>query len=110
VASIPQLLESAKDYKNTGIVQDETQAKVNVLTPWKLTEFGLELKPYAAVQANEEKFKESSYDPYWGLYPWEHFLNSHAASGESPATILFQKFDDGWRIVDEAGKSEKDFN
>lgn len=109
--SLPPLIESGKDYTITGIVQDETHAKVNILIPWKLTKFGLELKPYAAsVQANEDNQKESGYYLYPALYPWEHFLNSHAASGGSTATILFQKFDDGWRIVDENGNSEKDRN
>ncbi len=109
--NLPPLLETGKDYTITGIVQDETHAKVNILIPWKLTKFGLELQPYAAsVRANEDKLKESDYYLYSVLYPWEHFLNSHASSGGSPATVLFQKFDDGWRIVDENGKSEKDWN
>ena len=54
--------------------------------------------------------RSQDYPRYEVLYPWEHTLNSHAESGNSPATILFQKFDDGWRIVDENGKSEKDFD
>jgi hypothetical protein len=108
--SMPNLLEMEKGYKITGIVQDAIHAKANILIPWKLTSFGLALKPYAtAIEAIEDKRgSDSSYHLYPDLYGWEHFLNSHAASGSSPATILFQKFDDGWRIVDENGKSEKD--
>ena len=110
--NLPALIEMGSGYQVTGIVQDETHAKVNLLIPWKLTTFGLQLKPYAAsIQAQEAKLGENSgYSRYSDLYGWEHFLNSHAESGESPAMVLFQKFDDGWRIVDEDGKSEKDFN
>lgn len=110
--SLPSLVEVGKDYEITGIVQDETHAKVNVLISWKLTSFGLALQPFAkTIQADEDKRTGiSDYYTYAALYPWEHFLNTHAATGSSPAAILFQKFDDGWRIVDENGKSEKDFN
>jgi hypothetical protein len=110
--SLPTLIDMGKDYQITGIVQDDTHAKVNILISWKLTRIGLELKPYAlAVETNEDKLGiERDYYTYAALYAWEHFLNAHSASGSSPATILFQKFDDGWRIVDEGGKSERDFN
>lgn len=110
--SLPPLIEVGKDYEITGIVQDEIHAKVNFLISWKLTSFGLALQPFAkTIQANEDKRTGiSDYYTYAALYPWEHFLNTHAAAGNSPATILFQKFDDGWRIVDEKGTSEKDFN
>jgi hypothetical protein len=96
-------------YTVTGIVQDETHAKVNILIHLKLTTFALELHA-ASVQDGESKLRrKSDYKDYPRLYPWESFSNSHAKSGGSPATILFQKYDDGWRIVDETGKSEKDF-
>ena len=67
----------------------------------------LDLKPFAQALVNGDY--ESGYYKYPALYGWEQFLNSHSESGNSPATILFKKFDDGWRIVDETGKSEKDF-
>lgn len=105
----PPVIEIDNGYTITGIVQDEIHAKVNILISWKLSKFGSELKPYAAaVQANEAKLERSDYDKYPALYPWEQFLNDHGISGRSPATILFQKFDDGWRIVNEHGESEKD--
>jgi hypothetical protein len=109
--SLPPLIDVGKNYQITGITQDEIHAKVNILIPWKLTAIGVELKPYAeSVEKNEGKLGiESGYYRYAALYGWEHFLNAHSASGSSPATILFQKFDDGWRITDESGKSEKDF-
>ena len=57
----PELGEMGEGYTITGIVQDETHAKVNLLIPWKLTAFGKELKPYAAVvEANEAKLGEKS--------------------------------------------------
>jgi hypothetical protein len=109
--NLPPLLEQGSGYSITGIVQDGTHAKVNLLIPWKLTPFAVELRPFAlAIQQRETKLDESPYYTYAELYAWEHFLNAHAPTGSSPATVLFQKFDDGWRIVDEAGKSEKDFS
>jgi hypothetical protein len=111
--SIPPLIEMGHDYKITGIVQDDTHAKVNILIPWKLTALGLALQPYAkSIEVSENKLDagKSDYYDYPALYAWEHLLNSHTGAGNGPATILFQKFDDGWRIVDENGKSEKDFN
>ena len=110
--NLPAIIEQGKDYKITGIVQDESHARVNLLISWNLTKFGLELKPYAAaVAAREQNLGDkSAYIQFTSLYGWEHLLNSHAESGYSPAAVLFQKFDDGWRIVDENGKSEKDFN
>jgi hypothetical protein len=109
---MPPLIEVGQDYKITGIVQDEVHAKVNILIPWKVTKFGLELRPYAIdVQRREVKLGiKSDYVIYPTLYSWEHLLNSHGDSGMSPATILFQKFDDGWRIVNVDGKSEKDYS
>lgn len=111
--SIPPLIETDDaSFRVTGIVQDETHAKVNILIPWKLTQIGTELKPFAAdVRAREDKLDlgKSNYHAYPALYSWEHLLNERSQSGESPAVILFQKFDDGWRIVNEDGKSEKDF-
>lgn len=97
----------------TGIVQpDESHAKVNISIPWKLTGFGKELQPFAKnVAQREDKLgTNSSFYTYASLYAWEHFLNRVSDSGSSSATILFQKFDDGWRIVDDKGKSEKDFD
>ncbi len=105
----PPFIEVGKDdFKITGIVQDETHAKVNVLIPWKLTPLAVALKPFAA-DVEKHADTDSDYYRYAALFAWEHFLNAHAATGSSPAVILFQKFDDGWRIVDENGKSEKDF-
>lgn len=111
--NLPPLIDADEGhYEITGIVQDEVHAQVHILIPWKLTTFGLELKPFAAEiekdALNHEGF--SDYYVYPALYSWERFLNSHGVSGKSPATIQFQKFDDGWRVVDENGKSEKDFN
>jgi hypothetical protein len=40
----PPLVEIGKDYTITGIVQNETQGRVNVLIPWKLTRFGMDLR------------------------------------------------------------------
>jgi len=106
--NLPPLLDIDKDnYKITGIVQDSAHAKVNILIPWRLTKFGLELKAYARPGVDTYL---STHDLKDVRDPWEEFLNSHSASGSAPATILFQKFDDGWRIVDENGKSEKDFD
>ena len=107
----PGLFESTNNFEITGIVQDETHAKVNILIPWKLTDFGAQLKPYAEqVAQNEKQFGiDSSFDSYPALYGWEHFLISHGNEGKEPAEILFQKFDDGWRIVDSNGKSLKDY-
>jgi hypothetical protein len=89
-------IEMGNDYEITGITQDEIHAKVNILIPWKLTQIALDLKPYA----RPEEFK-----PGLVLGSWEGFLDSHPALGSSEAIILFQKFDDGWRIVDENGNS-----
>jgi hypothetical protein len=99
--NLPPLIETGKDYQITGITQDEIHAKVNIQIPWKLTQIGLELKPYARPYGQPPDSYRAS---------WEEFLNAHGASGNSAATILFQKFDDGWRITDEDGKSEKDLN
>jgi len=109
--NMPPLIVMGQDYKVTGIVQDETHAKVNILIPWKLTTLGSELKPYALdIRKREDSLGfNSDYYNYSELYSWEHLLNNHDDSGMSPAVILFQKFDDGWRIVDANGKSEKDF-
>jgi len=96
--NLPPLIEAQENaYEITGISQDEVRAKVNILIPWKLTPLAIELKPYASTHGTYEEY-------------WEKALLYHAESGKSPTTILFQKFDDGWRIVDENGKSEKDVN
>jgi len=100
---LPASIETiGNDYQITGITQDDVHAKVNILIPWRLTPFGVGLKPFASA-LNASKPENITAD-------WAKFLNAHALSGSSPATILFQKFDDGWRIVDEQGRSEKDFN
>ena len=109
--NLPPLLDvDEKHFTITGVVQDGPRAKVNILIPWKLTQFAKELQPYAQkVKEDSEKLgMEAPYNLYPTLYGWAHFLNSHGASGASSATILFQKFDDGWRIVNEQGKSERD--
>ena len=109
---LPRLVEiDKKGYTITGIVQDPTHAKVNILIPWKLTPIAKELKPYAKELSDkaDRQGNNTPYDRYQTIYPWEHLLNSHEMSGAFPAEILFQKFDDGWRIVDEQGQSEKDF-
>jgi len=95
VCSLP-LVEIGRDFQITGIIQDQIHAKVNILIPWKLTQLGLDLKPYAKSDENK---------PLYDFELWEKFLNSHSASGSDPATILFQKYDDGWRIVDMNGSS-----
>ena len=95
ICNLP-LVEISNDYKVTGIVQDQIHARVDILIPWRLTQLGIALKPYA--KSDEGK---SDYD----LEFWEKFLNAHSASGDDHAEILFQKFDDGWRIVDGNGKS-----
>jgi len=107
----PPLIEMLGSFTITGIVQDEIHAQVNILIDWRLTAFGLQLKPFAAQVAESEKRfgDDSKYESYPALYSWAHFLNEHPNSGSSPAKILFQKFDDGWRIVDSNGKSEKDY-
>jgi hypothetical protein len=107
----PDLIEQSKSFIITGITQDQVRAEVHVLIDWKLTPFAQELKPYATEAIkNENKFgDDSKVDRYPALYSWIHFLNDHAATGSSPATILFQKFDDGWRIVDSNGNSTKDY-
>lgn len=100
---LPPFIERVdKGYQITGITQDEVHAKVNITIPWKLTPFAIELKPYAAALDTSK--------PDYTMAEWAKYLNAHASSGGSPATILFQKFDDGWRIVDEQGRSEKDLN
>lgn len=104
---LPFLLDRETDwtrYKITGIVQDQTHAKVDILIPWKLSAFAIELRPYAA-----ELKGRPDYDTYPNFYGWAHYLNEHGTSGESAATILFQKFDDGWRIVDKDGNSLKEY-
>lgn len=92
------LVEIGRDYQITGIIQDEIHAKVNIQIPWKLTQLALELKPYAESDENENK-------PLYKYELWAKFLNSRSASGSDPATILFQKFDDGWRISGENGNN-----
>jgi hypothetical protein len=112
--ALPPLAEADEEqYEITGISQDDIHARVSLSIPWKLTQLGRELKPFAE-QVEKEAVDDApmdnnAYNDYPALYDWEHFLNSHADAGSSPATVLFQKFDDGWRIVDENGKSEKDF-
>jgi hypothetical protein len=104
---LPFFLDSDVDwtqYRITGIVQDQTQAKVNILIPWKMSKFAMELRPYAV-----EFAKNPAYDKVECFCAWAHYLNSHPLSGESAATIRFQKFDDGWRIVDENGNSLKEY-
>jgi hypothetical protein len=101
-AHLPELSALDDGYEVTGIVQDGVRAKVNILIPWHLTRIALDIQPYA-----RKGDYSSGRDDRW---LWEKFLDNRPASGTSAATILFQKFDDGWRIVDEDGKSEKDFH
>jgi hypothetical protein len=101
--NLPALIERVDGgYQITGITQDEAHAKVNILIPWKLTAFAMELKPYARALDTRK--------PDYMMAEWAKYLNAHAPTGSSPAAILFQKFDDGWRIVDEQGHSEQDAN
>ena len=90
------LVAMGKDYEITGITQDALHAIVKIRIPWKLTPLALELKPLAERDAGVPL---SPYDT------WQKFLNSRPAAGGSEATIFFQKFDDGWRIVGENGNS-----
>jgi hypothetical protein len=49
LCNLPVSIEAAeKDYQITGITQDDVHAKVNILIPWKLTQFAVGLKPFAA--------------------------------------------------------------
>ena len=109
--ALPPLAEADEEhYEITGITQDGIHARVSISIPWKLTQLGRELKSFA--EQEEQAIDHASpgaYGDYPDLYSSEHFLYSHADAGSSPATILFQKFDDGWRIVDENGKSGEDF-
>jgi hypothetical protein len=89
----PPLIETLGSFKVTGITQDESRAKVDILIDWKLTDFGSQLKPFATNPSGEAP-------------NWAQFLDAHNLTGSSPATILFQRYDDGWRIVDANGNSE----
>ncbi len=100
---LPDFIDRELKYDITGITEDGIHAKVNLLMDWKLSRIALELKPYARPSEGETERR-------YHLDSWEEFLNSHPVAGSTQATILFQRFDDGWRIVDENGKSEKDFN
>ena len=102
ICDLPDLLEKDRDYQITGIAEEGTHAKVNIVIFWKLSPLALELK----------RFVEPHKDQAGPLLSesWDTFLSSHSSSGSTRATILFQKFDDGWRIVDEHGRSEKDLN
>lgn len=110
--STPLLIDpDQENFKITGITQDAVHASVNVLIPWKLTDFGRELKTYAIEFKKREDGLgiDSDLVQYPELYAWMTSLANHPDAGASPATVLFQKFDDGWRIVDQSGKSEKDY-
>ena len=91
-------VENSHLHRFTGITQDEVHAKVMVHIPWKLTTFALEIKTSSG--------PERQIDGY--IAPWEELLRNHGASGASDSVIPFQKFDDGWRITDKDGKTEKD--
>ena len=68
------------------------------------------MKPSAGeVRKEEATLPDSDYYTYADAYSWEHFLDSRPDSGWGAAVIKFQKFDDGWRIVDSTGQSEKEF-
>jgi hypothetical protein len=75
------LVETGHDYQITGISQEGIHARVEIVIPWKLTQLGLDLKAYARLNKDLPDF------------------DSCAASGTGSAVILFQKYDDGWRII-----------
>jgi hypothetical protein len=75
------LVEVGHDYQITGITQEGIHARVEIVIPWKLTKLGLDLKAYARLNKDLPDF------------------DGCAASGTGSAVILFQKYDDGWRII-----------
>jgi len=103
-------VEHPAQFKITGIVQDDaTHAKVRVLIPWELTPFAKELKPIAA-RVDKQRLSVLGTDYYKDFITdsWPATLSRSADSGAYPATVLFQRYDDGWRIVDSNGQSVKD--